>query len=152
MFSILKLAKVLGGTQWVQYDRTYREWPAAKGIRVWGELNIQMFGECLAPQLRSCSLPIWGIQQWKTLQGSKRKEPSPQCKAVAFGTSRESVIGKNVVFPTRATTVGAIIELLSALSTPHSSWYSMNLTRNLDLNLVRVHFVFNHMLKNKSWL
>jgi len=62
MFSILKLAKVLG----VLNECSMTEWAAAKGICVWAELNIQMFGEYLAPQLISCSLPI-GVQKLKSL-------------------------------------------------------------------------------------
>ena len=47
MSTILQLARDLGGNQWLQYDKVYREWAAAKGIKVWGELNLSIFGHCL---------------------------------------------------------------------------------------------------------
>ena len=30
MYTVLQLAKDLGGTQWTQYDKAFREWAAAK--------------------------------------------------------------------------------------------------------------------------
>lgn len=48
---ILQLAKDLGGKQWAKYDWEFREWAAAKNIRVWGDLNMAIYGRCL-PQLR----------------------------------------------------------------------------------------------------
>ena len=53
MFSVLQIAKDLGGSQWLNYDRTFREWAAAKNIRCWGELNMPIFCQCLAIQQRS---------------------------------------------------------------------------------------------------
>ena len=31
----IQLARDLGGNQWVEYDRAFREWAAAKKLRVW---------------------------------------------------------------------------------------------------------------------
>ena len=50
MFSVLQIAKDLGGSQWPNYDRTFREWAAAINIR---ELNMPIFRQCLAIQQRS---------------------------------------------------------------------------------------------------
>ena len=36
MYNVLQLAKDLGGTQWAQYNKAFREWAAAKELRVWG--------------------------------------------------------------------------------------------------------------------
>lgn len=38
-------AAVLGGHE---YDMEFREWAAAKGTKVWGELNLAIYGHCLA--------------------------------------------------------------------------------------------------------
>ena len=61
MYNVLQLARDLGGTQWVQYDKAFREWAAAKELRVWGQLNLPIFCHCLTtqssltPQLREFS-------------------------------------------------------------------------------------------------
>ena len=52
MFSVLQLAKDLGGSQWVHYDKSFREWAAAKNVRSWGELNLPIFCQCMASQER----------------------------------------------------------------------------------------------------
>ena len=52
MFSLLQLAKDLGGSQWLHYDRSFREWAVAKNIRIWGELNLLIFCQCMASQQR----------------------------------------------------------------------------------------------------
>ena len=33
MYNVLQLAKDLGGNHWLQYDKMFREWAAAKGRR-----------------------------------------------------------------------------------------------------------------------
>ena len=43
LYNVLQLARDLGGNQWVQYDRAFRECAAAKELRVWGELNLPIF-------------------------------------------------------------------------------------------------------------
>ena len=45
---ILQIAKDLGGGQWLEYDQSFREWAAARGLRKWGELNFSIYGRCLA--------------------------------------------------------------------------------------------------------
>ena len=52
MFSVLQLAKDLGGSQWLHYDKSFREWAAAKNVRSWGELNLPIFCQCVASQQR----------------------------------------------------------------------------------------------------
>ena len=46
---ILQLSQDLG-SQWLKYDRDFREWAAAKSLRKWGELNFPIYGQCLAAQ------------------------------------------------------------------------------------------------------
>jgi len=49
-YLILQMSKDLQGSQWSQYDQNFHEWAAAKGIRKWGELNLTIYGRCLATQ------------------------------------------------------------------------------------------------------
>ena len=74
MSTILQLARDLGGNQWIQYDKVYREWAAAKEIKVWGELNLSIFGHCLASQYRAPLLPP-AEKQFRPAEGKKRATP-----------------------------------------------------------------------------
>ena len=74
MSTILQLARDLGGNQWIQYDKGYREWAAAKEIRLWGELNLSIFGHCLASQYRPQFLPV-SEKGPKPGEGKKRGTP-----------------------------------------------------------------------------
>ena len=49
-YLILQMSRDLKGSQWCQYDQSFREWAAAKHIRKWGELNFTIYGRCLATQ------------------------------------------------------------------------------------------------------
>ena len=55
MCLMIQLAKDLGGMVWLQYDREFRIWAAAKGVKVWGELNLSIYGRCLAAHQRPSS-------------------------------------------------------------------------------------------------
>ena len=44
---ILQLHKDLGENRWLKYDVEFCEWAAAKGVHVWGELNMSIYGRCL---------------------------------------------------------------------------------------------------------
>jgi len=48
----LQLHNDLGRNRWMRYDIEFREWAAAKGIHVWGELNLAIYGWYL-PQVQS---------------------------------------------------------------------------------------------------
>ena len=50
IYNVLQLARDLGGNQWLQYDKAFREWAAAKELKLWGKLNLQIFCHCLATQ------------------------------------------------------------------------------------------------------
>lgn len=47
MHVVLQVSRDLGGNKWYQYDRQYREWAAATGKKVWGEVNLTIYGRCL---------------------------------------------------------------------------------------------------------
>ena len=57
MYNILLLARDLRGNQWLQYDKAFREWAVAKDVRVWGDLNLPIFCNCLASQQRATLQP-----------------------------------------------------------------------------------------------
>jgi len=46
---VLQLSKDLG-TQWLKYNKDFREWAAAKSLRKWEELKFPIYGHCLAAQ------------------------------------------------------------------------------------------------------
>ena len=37
---------------WLQYDREFRTWAAATEVKIWGELNLSIYGHCLVAQQR----------------------------------------------------------------------------------------------------
>ena len=53
---VLQLSQDLS-SQWMKYDKDFREWAAAKSLRKWGELNFPIYGQCLAAQQKQ-ALPI----------------------------------------------------------------------------------------------
>ena len=50
MHLVIQLSKDLEGAQWLNYDREFRQWAAAKGVKKWGELNLSIYGRCLSVQ------------------------------------------------------------------------------------------------------
>lgn len=67
---ILQLHRDLAGPQWLRYDKEFREWAAARGVRKWGELNLTIYGRCLSGQ----SLPRETARGQSThYPGDKRK-------------------------------------------------------------------------------
>ena len=71
-YLIIQLSRDLSGSQWLKYDQQFREWAAAKGIRRWGELNLTIYGRCLAAHLPD------GSTQQNTLR-QKRRSSSNAC-------------------------------------------------------------------------
>ena len=74
---ITQLSKDLSGGRWLRYDRDYREWAAAKGVRKWGELNLTIYGRCLSYQLDPPPAPplppsLSPLGQKQGRQGDKR--------------------------------------------------------------------------------
>lgn len=47
MYLVTQIARDLHGLQWCKYDREFREWAAATSTRVWGTLNLTIYGRCL---------------------------------------------------------------------------------------------------------
>lgn len=54
---ITQVARDLGGNRWVRYDQDFRMWAAAKGVRRWGELNLIIYGRCLAMPVQTLAPP-----------------------------------------------------------------------------------------------
>ena len=87
MFSVLQLAKDLGGSQWLHYDKSFREWAAAKNVRSWGELNLPIFCQCMASQQRVApfsqlleSSPKGGSSSVSGLQGCRAWNFEKACR------------------------------------------------------------------------
>ena len=55
-YLIIQLSRDLSGSQWLKYDQQFRVWAVAKGIRRWGELNLTIYGRCLAAHLPDGSM------------------------------------------------------------------------------------------------
>ena len=61
---ILQLAQDLGGHQWMAYVCRYKEWAAAKSVRIWGKLNnLSIYGKCLPRLARPTTLLQDGVPQ-----------------------------------------------------------------------------------------
>ena len=78
-YVVLQIQKDLGGGKWYQYDKQYREWAAATKKRVWGELNLSIYGRCLCtpaqpelppPQVQRPPLP--GKREVKKTKGKNK--------------------------------------------------------------------------------
>jgi len=57
MFNVVQLTKNSQGNQWLHYNRSFREWVAARDVRIWQELNLSIFDHCLATQQRATYQP-----------------------------------------------------------------------------------------------
>lgn len=69
---ITQIAKDLRGMQWYRYDREFREWAAAKGCRVWGVLNLPIYGRCMVPAAPNPPTPPTSGYVGKSGKGKKR--------------------------------------------------------------------------------
>lgn len=83
-YLILQLSKDMGGLRWSKYDQEYREWAAAKGIRKWGDLNLTIYGRCLAVQTQMAPVAPQTATPSPSLarpkRGEKRGKPSRGAK------------------------------------------------------------------------
>lgn len=80
---ILQLYKDLAGPQWLRYDKEFREWAAARGVRKWGELNLTIYGRCLSGQ-QSLSVPKEVHSQGTRHIGDKRRNTGHGGEAACF--------------------------------------------------------------------
>uniref|UniRef100_A0A1X7U2V8 Uncharacterized protein n=1 Tax=Amphimedon queenslandica TaxID=400682 RepID=A0A1X7U2V8_AMPQE len=75
LYLVTQLSRDMGGGQWLQYDSEYRELAAAKGIRKWGDLDLSIYGHCLARRLAQSGpvqSQVGNHSEGKAKQGSKR--------------------------------------------------------------------------------
>ena len=61
----LQLHKDLARSQWLYYDQEYREWAAARGVKIGMEINIAIYGYCL-----SCQQPSQPLKEAVQRQGA----------------------------------------------------------------------------------
>lgn len=77
---VIQLSKDLRGPQWLKYDKEYRLWAAAKGVRVWGELNFSIYGRCLAANASS------GASVTQGMEGGSHKRGPPEKRGRSRGS------------------------------------------------------------------
>ena len=68
MHLILQLSSDLGGMQWLRYDQEFRKSATVKGVKIWGELNLDIYGRCLSCQKAGSN----------SINSGRRKYPSSQ--------------------------------------------------------------------------
>jgi len=78
-YLILQLSEDLQGIQWSLYDKSYREWASAKGVRRWGEMNLSIYGRCLASNQGQITRPIIGSKRKAELQVCYRWNEGQPC-------------------------------------------------------------------------
>jgi len=69
---MLQLARNLGGNQWIQYDKIYREWAVAKKMSMRG---IESVNHCLASQHKLLPQPLVE-RMLRSGKGKKRRAPA----------------------------------------------------------------------------
>ena len=84
---INQLSRDLGGSQWMAYDTDFREWAAAKGVRKWGEINLTIYGRCLAGRMilsNPQNSPVQSDVARKSRQAIKRGAVTTPSSKVCF--------------------------------------------------------------------
>ena len=67
------------GNHWLQYDKDFREWAAAKHLKVWGELNLTIYGRCLAMHQRPTPAPSSDSSNHQSKKRAKSQGPQRGC-------------------------------------------------------------------------
>ena len=79
MFLMVQLSRDLGGNLWLQYDKDFQEWAAAKNLKVWGELNLSIYGRCLAIHQRPLPAPRPDISKRSSKKRAKFQDSQRGC-------------------------------------------------------------------------
>ena len=107
-YLIIQLSRDLSGSQWLKYDQRFREWAAAKDIHRCGELNLTIYGQCLAAHF-----PIIPAVPTQT-SSSRNTKLHPMCVIVGMMASYVTVLC--VASFTNVAYVGRCIELETVLA------------------------------------
>ena len=91
MYLVSQISRDLKGLQWLRYDREYREWAAAKGVCVWGTLNLSVYGRCLAMPVLPPQQPALPSPSQK---GSSRSKSTPRKSKACFKYNFEASCGR----------------------------------------------------------
>ena len=87
MYLMIQLSKDLGGTAWLQYNREFRTWAAAKGVKIWVELNLSIYGHWLAAHQRPPTFSNLSPRSVAMIIGMTRNRPKVVSKiAGIYGT------------------------------------------------------------------
>ena len=79
MFLMVQLSWDLGVNHWLQYDKGFREWAAAKHLKVWGELNLTIYGRCLAMHQHPMLVPRSDSSNRQSERQAKSQGPQRGC-------------------------------------------------------------------------
>ena len=79
MFLMVQLSRDLGGNHCLQYDKDFREWAAAKHLKVWGELNLTINGRCLPMHQRPMLAPRSNSSTRQSEKWAKSLGPQRGC-------------------------------------------------------------------------
>ena len=79
MFLMVQLSWDLGVNHWLQYDKDFREWAAAKHLKVWGELNLTIYGRCLAMHQHPMLAPRSDSSNRQSERQTKSQGPQRGC-------------------------------------------------------------------------
>ena len=47
-YHIVQMQRDLGANKWLRYDQEFRLWAGAKKLSAWGDLNLSIYGKCIA--------------------------------------------------------------------------------------------------------
>lgn len=95
MYLITQIAKDLGGLTWYKYDREFRERAAATNTRVWGTLNLSIYGRCLAMPQPPATIPN-DCPAWRN-RPEKKGRPGKQKNKACFKYNLEISCGRSEV-------------------------------------------------------
>ena len=114
---ILHLHKDLVGSQWLYYDQKYREWAdATRGVKIWGEFNLTIYGCCLSYQQPSHHFQKT-IQRQGAHSGDKRKKGVHSRESLCYNWNlEEAVTGDLASTAMPASTMEELTELRTATS------------------------------------
>lgn len=94
MFLITQIEKDLGGLKWYKYDKEFRERAAATNTRIWGILNLTIYGRCLAAPQLPMSSPNH-IDRPAKGRPEKKNRPGKYRNKACFKYNFEISCGKN---------------------------------------------------------
>ena len=75
MFQIIRLSRVRG-FKWLRYDTEYRQWEAAKNVKIYGGMNMSIYGRCLPQVVDLGSSPLAAETNYNSQNSCKIPAPA----------------------------------------------------------------------------